>query len=188
MMRGIEEQPPRPPTLLGLPPHLRHRIYLHIGIARRDGCPYTYYLDGRKESRGIVSAFDPPPTRNFAGLLQSCRDLYTEAAALLYSTNQFVIHAYNASLEHLQALSSTAIASLTSLKIVLNECSCHYPVNSHNYPPLCCYDGVVYGQSTNSIRAQCAKYHGSMHRRPLLDPVSNIPPWCLNQVPGSQPS
>ncbi|KAK4243996.1 hypothetical protein C7999DRAFT_35672, partial [Corynascus novoguineensis] len=109
MMRSIEEQPPRPPTLLRLPPYLRHSIYLHIGIARRDGRPYTYYLDGRKESRIFVSAFDPPPRRNFAGLLRSCRDLYIEAATLLYSTNQFVIYAYNASLEPLQALSPTAI-------------------------------------------------------------------------------
>ncbi len=101
MMRGIEEQPPRPPTLLRLPPHLHHRIYLHIDIARRDERLYTYYLDGRKESRIIVSAFDQPPTRNFAGLLQSYRDLYTEATALLYSTNQFVIYADKASLEPL---------------------------------------------------------------------------------------
>jgi hypothetical protein len=50
MMRGIEEQPLRPPTLLRLPPYLRHRIYLYIGIARRDGRLYTYYLDGCKES------------------------------------------------------------------------------------------------------------------------------------------
>ncbi|AEO55674.1 hypothetical protein MYCTH_2116379 [Thermothelomyces thermophilus ATCC 42464] len=173
MMRGIEEQPPRPPTLLRLPPHVRHRIYLHIGIARRDGRPNTYYLDGRKESRIFVSAFDPPPTRNFAGLLRSCRDLYTEAATLLYSTNQFVIYAYKASLEPLQSLSPTAIASLTSLKIVLNECSCHYPVDSKDYPPLCCCDDVEHEPHANSIRDQCAKYHGSVHRRPLLDPVSS---------------
>ncbi len=120
-----------------------------------------------------MSAFDPPPTRNFAGLLQSCRDLYTEAAALLYSTNQFVIYAYKASLEPLQALSPTAIASLTSLKIILNECSCHYPVDSRDYPPLCCCDDVEHEPHTNSIRAQCAKRHGSVHRRPLLDPVSS---------------
>ncbi|KAK4148507.1 hypothetical protein C8A00DRAFT_38922, partial [Chaetomidium leptoderma] len=121
MMRGIEDQlPPRLPALLRLPPHLRHRIHLHIGIARRDGRPNTYYLDGHKDMPGVTRDFDPPPTRNFTGLLRSCRDLYTEVAALLYSANQFVIHAGKASLEPLQALSPTAIASLTSLKIVLN--------------------------------------------------------------------
>lgn len=173
MKRGIEEQPPQPPILLRLPPHLRHRIYLHVGIARRDGRPYTYYLDGRKESRGIVTAFDPPPTHNFTGLFQSCRALYTEAAALLYSANQFVIHAYEASVEPLRSLSPTAIASLTSLKIVLNECSCHYPINSSQYPPVCCCDDVEDEPHPSSIRAYCAKYHKSVHRRPLLDPVSS---------------
>ncbi|KAL2024964.1 hypothetical protein VTK56DRAFT_3663 [Thermocarpiscus australiensis] len=172
MMRGIEDQPPRPPALLRLPPHLRHRIYLHIGIARRDGRPNTYYLDGRKELPGFASAFDPPPTRNFTGLLRSCRDLYTEVAALLYSANQFVMHAGKASLEPLQALSPTAIASLTSLKIVLNECSCHHPVDSRDYPPLCCCDDVEHEPEPNGIRARCAQYHRSTHRRPLLDPVS----------------
>ncbi|KAK4236341.1 hypothetical protein C8A03DRAFT_45640 [Achaetomium macrosporum] len=121
----------------------------------------------------VVSAFDPPATRNLAGLLRSCRDLYTEAAALLYSTNQFIIHADKASLEPLQALSPTAIASLTSLKIVLNECSCHHPIDSNNYPPLCCCDDVEHEPHANGIRAQCAQYHGSKHRRPLLDPVSS---------------
>ncbi|KAK3937195.1 hypothetical protein QBC46DRAFT_366412 [Diplogelasinospora grovesii] len=172
MMRGIEDQPPRPPALLRLPPHLRHRIYLHIGIARRDGRPNTYYLDGRKELPGFASAFDPPPTRNFTGLLRSCRDLYTEVAALLYSANQFVMHAGKASLEPLQALSPTAIASLTSLKMVLNECSCHHPVDSRDYPPLCCCDDVEHEPEPNGIRARCAQYHRSTHRRPLLDPVS----------------
>ncbi len=172
MMRGIEAHPPRPPTLLQLPPRLRHRIYLHIGIARRDGRPYTYYLNGRKESRICVTVFDPPPTRNFIGLLQACRDLYTEAAALLYSSNHFVIQADKASLEPLKALSPTAIASLTSLKIVLNECSCHHAVNSNEYPPRCCRDDVEHEPHTDSIRDQCAKYHASVHRRPLLDSVS----------------
>lgn len=80
-----------------------------------------YYLDGRKELPGFASAFDPPSTRNFTGILRSCRDLYTEVAALLYSANQFVMHVGKASLEPLQTLSPTAVASLTSLKIVLNE-------------------------------------------------------------------
>ncbi|KAL2151736.1 hypothetical protein VTH82DRAFT_6834 [Thermothelomyces myriococcoides] len=175
MMRDIEDQPLRPPALLWLPPHLRHRIYLHIGIARRDGRPNTYYLDGRKELPGFASAFDPPPTRNFTGLLRSCRDLYTEVAALLYSANQFVIHTGEASLEPLQALSPTAIASLTSLKIFLNECSCHHPVDSRDYPPLCCCDDIEHEPEPNGIRARCAQYHRSTHRRPLLDPVSPGP-------------
>ncbi|KAK4245427.1 hypothetical protein C7999DRAFT_34190 [Corynascus novoguineensis] len=120
-------------------------LYLTLGFqiaARRDGYPNTHYLDSRKESPGIVSAFDPLPTRNFAGLLQSC---------------------------------PTAIASLTSLKIVLNECLCHHPVDFRDYPPLCCYDDVEHEPYPNGIRARCAQYHGSKHRRPLLDPVLSGP-------------
>ncbi|KAH6649306.1 hypothetical protein F5144DRAFT_634432 [Chaetomium tenue] len=173
MRRDIEESPPQPTILLRLPPHLRHCIYLLIGIARHDGRPYTYYLDGGKESqRRIVSAFDPPPTSNFMGLLQSCRALYTEAATLLYSANQFVIHAHKASVEPLQALSPTAIVSLTSLKIVLNESSCHSPINSSSYPPACCSGGVEHESHLITVRAYCANYHRA-HHRPLLDPASS---------------
>jgi hypothetical protein len=83
-------------------------------------------LDGRKESRSERSEFDPSPTRNFAGLLLSCRTLYTEVVALLYSANRFVIFfSHSGSLKPLRALSPTALASLTSLKIVLNESSCY---------------------------------------------------------------
>ncbi|KAK4232809.1 hypothetical protein C8A03DRAFT_39551, partial [Achaetomium macrosporum] len=62
----VEEQLSRPPSLVRLPAHIRHRIYLHTGVARFDGHACIYYLDGRKESRKVRSDFDPPPTRNFA--------------------------------------------------------------------------------------------------------------------------
>jgi hypothetical protein len=131
----VEEGRPRPPRLLRLPPDIRHRIYLYTGVARFDGHACIYYLDGRKESRRERSVFDPPPTRNFAGLLLSCRTLYTETATLLYSANRFVIfYTRPGSLTPLRALSPTTLASLTSLKIVLNESSCHQPTDSHNYP------------------------------------------------------
>ncbi|KAK4139903.1 uncharacterized protein C8A04DRAFT_15451 [Dichotomopilus funicola] len=183
MVRSIEDQTPQPPALLRLPPHLRYRIYLYVGIARHDGHPNTYYLDGRKESPGYTSVFDeppmpgctsgfnPPPTRNFTGLLLCCYGLYTEVAALLYSTNQFVIHAGKASLQPLKALSPTAIASLRSLKIILNECSCHYPVDSKDYPPPCCCNDVEHEPVPHSTRSSCAEYHKDLHRPPLLDPV-----------------
>jgi hypothetical protein len=157
--------------LVRLPRHLRHRVFLLLGVARFDGRPYTYYLDGRKESRASVcEEEDPPPARNFTGLLLSCRALYAETAALLYSANRFVIsYSASGSLEPLRALSPTSLASITSLKIVLNESSCHPPFDSVCYPPPCCYDGI--DQEPRGSRQRCAELHGSVHRRPLLDPT-----------------
>lgn len=173
MTGDLETPPPRPPTLLRLPPPLRHCIYLYVDVTRHDGCPYTYYLNGRKESRGgVVSALDPPPASNFAGLLLACRTLYAEVATLFYSANQFVIFYYpKASLEPLQVLSPTVLASLTSLKIVLSESSCHEPTDSSNYPPPCCFDDLDGGPGKMSYH--CAERHGSLHRPPLLDSSSS---------------
>ncbi|KAK4132153.1 hypothetical protein BT67DRAFT_451231 [Trichocladium antarcticum] len=157
-------------NLVHLPPHIRRRIYLHIGVARFDRHPYTYYLDGRKESRRQMSEFDPPPAGNFAGLLRTCRTLYAETTTLLYSANRFVIfYSTQGSLEPLRALSQTALAALTSLKIILNESSCHHPTDSRGYPPSCC----VGGRQWTAI-SHCARYHGEVHRRPLLDPSLDL--------------
>ncbi|KAK3898796.1 hypothetical protein C8A05DRAFT_46979 [Staphylotrichum tortipilum] len=165
------KEPFRPLSLLGLPPHIRHRIYLHVGVARFDGYPYTYYLDGRKPLRGGTSEFDPPPGRNFAGLLLSCRALYAETAALLYSAHRFVIfYEHHGSLNPLRALSPAALASLTSLKIVLNQSSCHQPIDSLNYPPPCCCSERI-----GAHGSYCTdKFHRDAHRRPLLDPALDL--------------
>ncbi|KAK4155757.1 hypothetical protein C8A00DRAFT_41682 [Chaetomidium leptoderma] len=107
-----------------------------------------------------------PHTANSQLLLLSCRALYRETAALLYSANRFVIsYLYQGSLglEPLCTLSPTSLASLTSLKVVLNESSCHLPIDSSSYPP---------GASPD--RKYCAKYHGSLHRLPLLDPALGL--------------
>lgn len=171
-------------SLVGLPPHLRRRIYLYTGVARLDGHPYTYFLDGRRKSSRTrpVSDFDAPPTRNFAGLLRSCRALYVETAALLYSANRFVIfYSRQGSFKHLCALSPTSIASLTSLKIVLNE-SCHEPTDQSDHRPYCWCDGhaVDYWDANH----HCAKYHGGQHRRPLLDPAPGSDLTALTSVKG----
>ncbi|KAK4097660.1 hypothetical protein N658DRAFT_569172 [Parathielavia hyrcaniae] len=156
-----------------LPPHIRHRIYLYTGVVRFDGHACTYCLDGLKESRRERSRCAPPPSRNFTGLLLSCRTLYTETVALLYSANRFVIFyspAHNGSLglKPLRALSPAALASLTSLKIVLNGSSCHQPTDSHNYPPGCCC--CVASERKWVDAPYCdSKYHPTVHRRPLLD-------------------
>ncbi|KAK3934499.1 hypothetical protein QBC46DRAFT_462585 [Diplogelasinospora grovesii] len=170
MTLEVEKQPPRPLSLVRLPPHLRHRIYLHTGVARFDGRPYTYYLDGRKESHSMVTDRDPPPPGSLASLLLSCSQGWhgIVTTALLYSANRFVIfYSHQGSLEPLRALSPTSLASLTSLKIVLNESSCHQPTDSADYPPHCCC-------ANREDERWCAKYHGSQHRRPLLDPALGL--------------
>ena len=189
----FENQPPRSSSLLLLPPHIRRRVYLHAGVARFDGRPYTYYLDGRKENRkarsgktataGTTSSMlswmigrapEAEEVRpNFAGLLLSCRHLYTEAAALLYSANRFVIfYAQLGSLKPLRALSPTVLASLTSLKILLNESSCHQPTHSKEYPPLCCCD--IERKWANASYCAAKFFEHDVHRRPLLDPSFNL--------------
>ncbi len=184
--RGMERQPPQPPGLLDLPAHIRHRIYLHLGIAHPEGYPYTYCLDGRKATlgRGPFQSYYAPPSRNFTGLLRSCRALYNETAALLYSANRFIIYyytlphpvqqenvpvAYPGSLKPLHALSPTALASLTSLKIVLNECSCHHLAVSAEYPPRCCGERSEYGIWDSPRR--CTESHSPQHCQPLLSPA-----------------
>src|SRR5690242_19652636 len=142
MNEDCQQPAERANSLLGLPTHLRRRIYFYTGVARLDGRPYTFFLDGRIQPRsgfdqpssrarpgvlewmlGItrpVSDVDTYTTRNFAGLLRSCHALYVETAALLYSANRFVIfYSHHGSFDHLRALSPTSLASLTSLKIVL---------------------------------------------------------------------
>ncbi len=108
---------PEPP-LLRLPPSVRRRIYLCLGVARWDGLPLLFDLDG---------PFDSSKQIAFRGLLLSCRTLYVEVSALIFSANRFVIHYSNKrSLQPLQNLTPSSLASLTSLKIVLNEASCHH--------------------------------------------------------------
>lgn len=108
-----------------------------------------------------MSSYDPPSTSNFTGLLLSCRSLYAEVAALLYSANRFVMHyPHHCSLKPLRALTPTSLAALANLEIVLNESSCHNPTDSSMYPPgACCDDLAKY----------CARYHGTKHNRPLLE-------------------
>ena len=171
--RDVEKQL-QPPALLRLPPGLRHRIYLYAGVAHPvPGYAFTHYLDSRTEPPRIVPAFDAAPPRHFTGLLRSCRALYAEVAALLYSANRFVIfYSDQGSLEPLRNLSATALVSLASLKIVLNESSCHQATGLLSYPPPCCCDDPHDEPRTTSRSYYCAKNHGNAHRRPLLSSVS----------------
>ncbi len=85
---------------------------------------------------GVPMLFDlaGPADRNiskpaFQSLLLSCRTIYGEASALLYSANRFVVHySHDAqqSLQPLRNLTASSLAALTRLNIVLNQTSCHH--------------------------------------------------------------
>ncbi|KAH6633878.1 hypothetical protein B0J18DRAFT_414650 [Chaetomium sp. MPI-SDFR-AT-0129] len=64
--------------------------------------------------------------RSLQPLLFSCRTLYTELAHIIYSVEWFVCYYKGpGSLAQLQSLTPSSVASLTNLKIVLNNASCH---------------------------------------------------------------
>jgi len=181
--------------LLGLPTHLRRRIYLHTGVARLDGRPYTYFLDGRTQPvpkfdqpsmrahysvldwmLGVtrpVSDLDTHTTCNFAGLLRTCRALYLETSAMLYSANRFVIfYSHPGSFDHLRALSPTSLACLASLKIVLNESCGESTCTNPAYHALSCWcdsHALEHEDYEWGAKHHCAKKRGGQHRRPLLD-------------------
>ncbi|KAL2256356.1 hypothetical protein VTK26DRAFT_1787 [Humicola hyalothermophila] len=79
-------------------------------------------------SHGTQYGFDlsDHKAHSFHGLLLTCRDIHAEAVALLYSANRFAIYYSNpGSSGPLLSLSAVAFSSLTALKVVLNEASCH---------------------------------------------------------------
>jgi hypothetical protein len=69
---------PSRPCLLGLPTSIRRRIYWHLGMARWDGLPFLFNLKG---------SVNPIEQVAFHGLLLSCRAVYVETSALLFSTS-----------------------------------------------------------------------------------------------------
>jgi hypothetical protein len=84
----------------------------------------------------------------------------------LYSFNRFFIfYSHHGSFDRLRALSPTALASLTSLKIVLNEScrgsTCTWCDSYH--------DELTHDDFQWAAKHHCAKKSGGQHRRPLLD-------------------
>ena len=129
------------PPLLRLPPLLRHHIYRFTGLASWDGSPYTFDLHGWDSGGQHVWMPRPPQLwpSAFRGLLLSCRAIYAEAAALLYSANRFVVHYTGVgTLAPLLSLTAPALSSLGSLKIVLNQASCHQRTRGCN-DRACCF-------------------------------------------------
>ena len=180
------------PPLLRLPPPLRRRIYDFVGTASSSSTnPDKFDLHCRP--------VDPPglSASAFHGLLLSCRTIYAEAAAIVYSRNLFILRydpAHPEPLRPLHALTPTALASLTSLTIILNQASCHQSKDAdYGY---CCVEGR---DKDRSGLAQCKLYHGDSHQLPLLAHADNefaaaqhlLAKWrlaaaCLSPVPAGR--
>lgn len=129
-MKMPTDSAPTNPPLLRLPPQLRRRIYFRAGLAPVDWDSTPLVLDLHGDF-GFDSSI-----LGFHGLLLSCRAIYAEASALLYSLNRFVIRMppagpyamytpQHTGLAPLRALTESSLASLRHLKIVLSEASCH---------------------------------------------------------------
>ena len=159
---------PSLPPLLRLPPNIRHRIYHFVGLAPRNAqVTPGFDLHGHN-----VSSWAPRPTI-FHGLLLSCRVIYAEAAALLYSANRFVLHydhTHPEPLRPLHALTASSVASLTHLTIVLNQSSCHHHYQYVGYP-FCCLQGRERGNRFDGA-VHCRIDHGDSHHLPLVSPAA----------------
>ncbi|KAK4032843.1 hypothetical protein C8A01DRAFT_40693 [Parachaetomium inaequale] len=171
--------------LLRLTPLVRRRIYCFVGVASWDPlAPHKFDLHGR--DTGVT---EQPKASTFHGLLLSCRVIYTEAAALLYSANRFVLHYAHAHahvagpglseppepLAPLFALTAASLASLTSLTIVLNQASCHHHFGFAGYYSSCCLDRNDTGPGLVASWL-CERHHAGAHRLPLLAPPSPVEP------------
>lgn len=126
------------PGFLRLSPELRHSIYHLLWSASgviespdftsfsfRRSMPDVFDLCGLYDTSARSKSYSLPPD-GFYGLLLSCRTIYAETSALLYSSNHFFCY-YEAShsLAPLRELRAESVASMTNLKIVLNQASCH---------------------------------------------------------------
>ncbi|KAK4234207.1 hypothetical protein C8A03DRAFT_47411 [Achaetomium macrosporum] len=128
MAHQLDSQTTPLSPLLRLSPRIRRRIYYYVGLASW-GSPYKFSL-----ATGAALKRAPNPSC-FHGLLLSCRAIYQESAALLYSANQFI-----ASLLRLRALTARSLQSLSNLTIVLHEESCRrFGVYASDW--LCCVHG-----------------------------------------------
>lgn len=133
-----------PPGLLRLNPDTRRLIYEHAGLASKNyygtPCPAVYNISDPAAFRASRTTPElEAGFQTFHGLLLCCRTVYVEASALLYSANRFVVRYQPArTLAPLRALSPRALASLTHLKVVLNQTSCHHERAGHEGNSQCC--------------------------------------------------
>ncbi|KAK3299779.1 uncharacterized protein B0H64DRAFT_351122 [Chaetomium fimeti] len=172
------------PGFLRLPPKIRHSIYLLVW-----GTPWEIIRDGNQinlffecsmpEVFDLCGPYDPStksyniPPVGFRGLLLSCRAIHTETSALLYSSNMFFCH-YEAlrSLAPLRELRPESVASMTRLKIILNQSSCHSRGSREGNNCECCDETrlytVYYPNEYPKEKTDCKwRHHGVEHDDPL---------------------
>ncbi|KAK3902290.1 hypothetical protein C8A05DRAFT_34014 [Staphylotrichum tortipilum] len=151
--------------LLRLPPHVRRLVYLRLGVASLSGRrPYTFDLHGCRACRAA------PPPGSLSGLSLCCRTIYIEAAALIYSVNHFIIHCWTpGSLAPLLALTALPLRSLTSLKVIPNQASCH-DRRDYDTTGYCCREDDE--EDSESIRS---RFHNddNAHQAPLFSQDPN---------------
>lgn len=134
-MAGWAFSTPDPPVLqhaeiLRLPSSVRRRIYHHAGLIPG---PSDETFDLNRKSRTT--------TLGFQGVLLSCRTIYEEGSEVLYSSNRFAVrYSRPGSLRCLQNLRIGSVKALRSLKVILAETSCHFPVDQ-SYGECCVGNG-----------------------------------------------
>lgn len=139
--------------ILRLTPAVRRRIYLdawlHVLVRHPSWTDENIFavlnLNGGNYEPSPFKC-NPEYTLGIYGLLVCCRTIYAEVSALLYSSNRFVIRYWDKqSLSPLRALTPSSLSSLTHLKVVLNQVSCHF--RDFNYDEdhrgVCCVDRDV---------------------------------------------
>lgn len=159
----------RPPSAHGSPilrltPALRRQIYSHFHYAL-GRIPVTFHIYGLNNRRRQAHA------SGFHALLLSCRTIYDEVSEVLYSANYFEVkYEDTVSFQRIRNLSDSSLASLTELKIVLNEVPCRSSCNREILEALDCHSKRQSG-------------HTSCHNqvlRPSEDSVSNmLEDWSL---------
>ncbi|KAG7294033.1 hypothetical protein NEMBOFW57_004095 [Staphylotrichum longicolle] len=176
------------PGILRLSPEIRHRIYINVGLGPRSRLeyetPHSYNLGQQYFGPDLWSWGEKRPQKGFFGLLVSCRTIHDEAAAVLYASKRFVVQ-WDAihSLAPLRALTPVAISSLTNLKVVLNQSSCHDPALDSDDAADCCsrrngyniYCGLDYFDDMESTggfgdgsTGRCySRRYDCKHQRPL---------------------
>ena len=160
------------PGLLRLTPDTRRLIYEHAGLAYRrfyDGqqVPAFYNLGDSSSFTAWREAYAPDEFETFHGLLLSCRTVYREASALLYSANWFTIrYQSRRTLASLRALTPHALAHLTQLKVVLNESSCHEEKGVEDGSPGCCIT------DDPEDKVCCNSWGPKIHNPPLSESVT----------------
>lgn len=153
--------------ILRLTPALRRRIYLdaYLNVSVRH---YSWTL-GEEHAVLNLNGGNTEPTwyhyerahkLGIYGLLVCCRTIYAEVSDLLYSSNRFVIRYWEKqSLSPLRALTPSSLSSLTHLKIVLNQASCHCRdfTRAEDHQGQCCV----------ARNLSHPEYHERLHDAPL---------------------